>query len=252
MSRNAMSLAARQPAASASPLIACQDLRKEYRMGENVVVALKGVTTEISEGEFLAIMGPSGSGKSTFMNLLGALDTPTSGKLQIAGREVSTLSGDALAALRNEEIGFVFQQFMLLARTDAVDNVKLPLMYTHLSAKDKDRRAKAALDRVGLGDRLDHTPAQLSGGQQQRVAIARALVNNPRMILADEPTGALDTATSEQIMELFQDLNDEGVTVVLVTHEEEIAAYARRIMRFRDGELQIDEMRDGRRRGGRP
>jgi len=206
-------------------------------MGNNVVPALRGVDTQIQPGEFVAIMGPSGSGKSTFMNMVGALDTPTSGRLEIAGRNIAELDSDQLSALRNQTLGFVFQQFMLLPRTNAVDNVQLPLMYTRMNAGEKDRRARAALERVGLAERMDHTPSQLSGGQQQRVAIARALVNDPSMILADEPTGALDTATAEDIMGLFADLNREGVTIVLVTHEEEIAAHARRTIRFRDGRI---------------
>ncbi|HKL50700.1 MAG TPA: ABC transporter ATP-binding protein [Wenzhouxiangellaceae bacterium] len=222
---------------SAQPLVRCVDLCKDYRMGNNVVPALRGVDTQIQPGEFVAIMGPSGSGKSTFMNMVGALDTPTSGRLEIAGRNIAELDSDQLSALRNQTLGFVFQQFMLLPRTNAVDNVQLPLMYTRMNAGEKDRRARAALERVGLAERMDHTPSQLSGGQQQRVAIARALVNDPSMILADEPTGALDTATAEDIMGLFTDLNREGVTIVLVTHEEEIAAHARRTIRFRDGRI---------------
>jgi len=222
-------------ARQAAVLVRCHALRRDYRMGNNVVQALRGVDVEIHAGEFVAIMGPSGSGKSTFMNLVGALDTPTAGTLTIAGQDIAMLDSDQLAALRNQTIGFVFQQFMLLPRTTALDNVKLPLMYTRMSGDEKQRLADAALKRVGLGERMDHTPNQLSGGQQQRVAIARALVNNPAMILADEPTGALDSVTAGEIMALFAELNGEGVTVVLVTHEEEIAAHARRIIRFRDG-----------------
>jgi putative ABC transport system ATP-binding protein len=226
---------------AAEPLIRAAGLAKDYVMGENIVHALIDVDAEIESGEFVAIMGPSGSGKSTFMNLVGALDRPTRGELTIAGRALSSLSDDDQAQLRNETIGFVFQQFMLLPRTHALDNVKLPLMYTALDAEEKQRRAVEALKRVGLAERMDHSPAQLSGGQQQRVAIARALVNRPKMILADEPTGALDTATADDIMRLFAELNAEGVTVVLVTHEEEIAEHARRIIRFRDGRIQSDE-----------
>lgn len=236
-------MAAIEPVAAPRALIECDGIGRRYRMGDNVIDALKNVDTRIDEGEFVAIMGPSGSGKSTFMNLVGALDTPSSGRLRIAGTDVSTLNDDALAALRNASIGFVFQQFMLLARTSALDNVRLPLLYANIDRAGQLERARTALTRVGLSERMDHTPAQLSGGQQQRVAIARALVNRPRMILADEPTGALDTATSEEILALFRDLNDEGVTVVLVTHEEEIAAHARRTLRFRDGELQHDSAR---------
>ena len=224
------------------PLIACSELRRDYRMGNNVVQALRGVDLDIEAGEFVAIMGPSGSGKSTFMNMIGALDTPSAGQLAIDGVDISRLDSDQLAALRNRSIGFVFQQFMLLPKTSALDNVKLPLMYTRMDADEKQRRAEAALRRVGLEARMDHTPNQLSGGQQQRVAIARALVNRPRVLLADEPTGALDSVTAEEIMQLFTELNREGVTIVLVTHEEEIAAHARRVIRFRDGRV-IEDLR---------
>ncbi len=226
-----------------TPLIRAEGVCKDYTMGRNVVRALIDVDVDVQAGEFVAVMGPSGSGKSTFMNLVGALDQPTRGRLTIAGRDLATLDDDALARLRNETLGFVFQQFMLLARTNALDNVQLPLMYTSMNRHEKRERAEAALERVGLAERMDHGPAQLSGGQQQRVAIARALVNRPRMILADEPTGALDSVTAEEIMQLFGQLNDEGVTVVLVTHEEEIAEHARRILRFRDGRLLSDEAR---------
>ncbi|QKK04062.1 MAG: ABC transporter ATP-binding protein [Pseudomonadota bacterium] len=221
-------------------MVRARNLGKDYVMGSSVIEALKAVDVDIEAGEFVAIMGPSGSGKSTFMNLVGALDTPTCGQLQIAGRDIGTLDNDELAALRNRTLGFVFQQFMLLPRTNAIDNVKLPLVYTRLGREEKDRRARAALERVGLAERMDHTPSQLSGGQQQRVAIARALVNRPSMILADEPTGALDSRTAADIMALLTELNAEGVTVVLVTHEEEIAAHARRIVRFRDGRIMAD------------
>jgi len=224
-------------------LVRARNLGKDYVMGDNRVQALKSVDVDIQRGEFVAIMGPSGSGKSTFMNLVGALDRPTRGELSIADRDISKLSRDELAALRNQVLGFVFQQFMLLPRTSALDNARLPLMYTRLPAPEKDRRAREALQRVGLAERMDHTPAQLSGGQQQRVAIARALVNHPRMILADEPTGALDTVTANDIMQLLTELNNEGVTVILVTHEEEIAEHARRIIRFRDGEIISDSSR---------
>jgi len=234
---------AEQHSASAQALVQCSGLCKDYVMGDNVIHALVDVDTGIEAGEFVAIMGPSGSGKSTFMNLVGALDTPTRGMLTIAGRDIGQLNSDELAALRNQTLGFVFQQFMLLPRTDALDNVKLPLMYTRMDPAEKDRLARAALERVGLAGRMDHTAAQLSGGQQQRVAIARALVNQPEMILADEPTGALDTVTAGEIMALFEELNREGVTVVLVTHEEEIAAHARRIIRFRDGRIIEDSDR---------
>ncbi len=230
--------------ATEQALVDCVGLSKDYIMGDNVIHALREVHVSIQRGEFVAIMGPSGSGKSTFMNLVGALDTPTAGTLKIAGQDIGRMSSDALARLRNETLGFVFQQFMLLAKTDAIDNVKLPLMYTRMDAAEKDRRARAALERVGLGQRMDHRPSQLSGGQQQRVAIARALVNQPQMILADEPTGALDTVTAAEIMALLEDLNDEGVTIVLVTHEEEIAEHARRIIRFRDGRIIEDSRRE--------
>ena len=223
-----------------SALIDCVGLAKDYQMGDNVVHALRDVNLAIDPGEFIAIMGPSGSGKSTFMNLLGALDTPSRGYLRIAGRDIASLNSDQQARLRNETLGFVFQQFMLLPRTSALDNVKLPLMYTPLSREEKEKRAVAALERVGLAERMDHHPSQLSGGQQQRVAIARALVNRPQMILADEPTGALDTVTAAEIMSLFEHLNREGVTVILVTHEQEIADHARRIIRFRDGKITED------------
>ncbi len=242
-----MNRTAAQPlAAGGGPLIACRGLGKDYRMGENCVQALNDVDVTIADGEFVAIMGPSGSGKSTFMNLLGALDTPSRGALTIAGREVAAMSNDELAALRNREIGFVFQQFMLLPRTSALDNVKLPLLYSRVEPAEKEQRARRALARVGLAERFDHTPTQLSGGQQQRVAIARALVNGPRLILADEPTGALDSVTAEEIMALFESLNREGVTVVVVTHEEDIAAHARRILRFRDGRLLSDTSREAK------
>jgi len=234
---------AEQHSTSAQALVQCSGLCKDYVMGDNVIHALVDVDTGIERGEFVAIMGPSGSGKSTFMNLVGALDTPTRGMLTIAGRDIGQLDSDELAALRNQTLGFVFQQFMLLPRTDALDNVKLPLMYTRMDPAEKDRLARQALERVGLAGRMDHTAAQLSGGQQQRVAIARALVNQPEMILADEPTGALDTVTAGEIMALFEELNREGVTVVLVTHEEEIAAHARRIIRFRDGRIIEDSDR---------
>ncbi len=233
------------PAPVRRRLIEARGLGRDYVMGDNVIRALDRVDVSIEYGEFVAIMGPSGSGKSTFMNLVGALDTPTRGKLWIAGRDVTALDDDELARLRNEWLGFVFQQFMLLPRTDALDNVRLPLMYTRLPAEEKNARARAALARVGLADRMDHRPSQLSGGQQQRVAIARALVNRPSMILADEPTGALDTVTAGEIMDLLEDLNSEGVTIVLVTHEEEIAAHARRIIRFRDGRVVEDVARTG-------
>jgi len=224
------------------PLIVTRDFVKEYRMGGYSVTALHGVSLGIAAGEFVAVMGPSGSGKSTFMNLLGCLDTPTSGDYYLAGEEVSKLSGDALAATRNRRIGFVFQNFNLLARTSAVENVELPLLYSHCPAGERRQRALARLAEVGLEQRAGHLSQQLSGGQQQRVAIARALVNQPVLILADEPTGALDTRTSFELMGLLQQLNRTGMTVVLVTHERDVAAFASRIVSFRDGRV-VDDRR---------
>ncbi|MFV0367932.1 MAG: ABC transporter ATP-binding protein [Hyphomicrobiaceae bacterium] len=221
-------------------VVSCRDVRKTYAMGEQSLEVLKGVSFDIWPGEFVAIMGPSGSGKSTLLNLIGALDGPTSGQLQIDGTDISHLDSDALAHLRNRVIGFVFQQFNLLRRTSALENVKLPLLYTTHHPEDPDAMAERRLNQVGLGDRFDHTPSQLSGGQQQRVAIARALVNNPRLILADEPTGALDTKTSDDIMALFTRLHAEGMTIIMVTHEPDIAEYAGRLLRFRDGLLVED------------
>jgi putative ABC transport system ATP-binding protein len=223
-----------------SAFIACSDLAKTYRIGGGEVRALRGVSLEIQSGDYVAVTGMSGSGKSTFMNLLGALDTPSAGSLRMAGRELSDLSSDELADFRNRTIGFVFQQFNLLARTTALDNVALPLLYARGAKIDRKARARACLDIVGLADRADHHPSQLSGGQQQRVAIARALVNEPKLILADEPTGALDTATSDEIMTIFERLNRSGITVVVVTHEPQIANRARRRLAFRDGSLISD------------
>ena len=226
--------------ASMEPLIRTRELTKTYRMEGYAVSALKSVSIDIDAGEFVAIMGPSGSGKSTFMNLLGCLDTPTSGEYSLAGERVSDMPGDALAAVRNRRIGFVFQQFNLLPRTSALENVELPLLYSRVSAEERHRRALARLEAVGLADRAGHHPAQLSGGQQQRVAIARALVNDPVLILADEPTGALDTRTSFEVMGLLQSLNRSGMTVVLVTHEHDIAEFATRVIGFRDGHVVDD------------
>lgn len=221
-------------------LIETEALSKEYVMGSNRVRALRGVSLTMDEGEFVAIMGASGSGKSTFMNLLGCLDTPSSGDYRLAGENVSALSGDKLAMIRNRRIGFVFQQFNLLPRTSALDNVELPLLYAGVSSEERHRRARLRLQQVGLGERTDHHPAQLSGGQQQRVAIARALVNDPSLILADEPTGALDSRTSIEIMALLQDLNRQGMTIVIVTHEHDVAAFASRVITFRDGQVIAD------------
>jgi putative ABC transport system ATP-binding protein len=224
-----------------APLVEARDLAKSYRMGEESVHALRGVSLAIKHGEFVAIMGASGSGKSTFMNMIGCLDTASAGELLIDGVSTAAMDGDALAELRNRTVGFVFQQFNLLARTSALDNVAVPLIYGGVGPAERRERARAKLESMGLGDRIGHSPAKLSGGQQQRVAIARALVTEPKMLLADEPTGALDTATSEEIMRIFQQRNDEGITVVLVTHEADIARYARRRVLFRDGQIVSDE-----------
>ena len=223
-------------------LIHTRNLVKTYRMGGGEVRALDGVSLDIDKGEFVAVMGPSGSGKSTFMNVIGCLDRPSAGQYALDGKNIAELAGDELAAVRNRSIGFVFQQFNLLARTPAVENVELPLVYAGVSKKQRREKAMAMLARVGLADRTEHHPAQLSGGQQQRVAIARALVTEPLLILADEPTGALDSKTSLEIMALLQALNRQGMTVVLVTHEPEIARFARRILAFRDGHVVQDEM----------
>jgi putative ABC transport system ATP-binding protein len=221
-------------------VVRAERLTKTYAMGDVQVHALRGVSLVIEQGEFVAVMGQSGSGKSTLMNLLGCLDRPTSGTYLLDGRDVSRLSRDQLARVRGQLIGFVFQGFNLLPRTSALENVELPMLYQGVGGRERHQRATAALARVGLGDRGHHTPAQLSGGQQQRVAIARALVNTPRMILADEPTGNLDSRTSIEVMAIFQELAGQGLTVVLVTHEPDIAAHARRVITFRDGLVQSD------------
>ena len=224
----------------AEPLVRLEDVTKVYRMGDVELRALAGVSLDLLPGEFTAIMGASGSGKSTLMNLLGCLDRPTSGRYLLEGREVSSLTNDELAALRNRTIGFVFQSFNLLSRTSALENVELPLLYAGVPSAERHERARESLQRVGLGDRLDHHPNQMSGGQQQRVAIARALVNRPRILLADEPTGNLDSHTSEDVMALFQALGHTGITVILVTHEPDIAAYAARVITMRDGLVRSD------------
>ena len=223
------------------PMIRAEDVHKYYDLGETRVHALRGVSLDIRAGEFVAVMGSSGSGKSTFMNLLGCLDKPTSGRYMLEGTDVSQLDKAALAEIRNRKLGFVFQGFNLLARTTALENVELPTLYARLDRADRTRRAVDALTIVGLGDRVEHFPSQLSGGQQQRVAIARALVNRPAILLADEPTGNLDSRTSVEIMQIFQDLNEQGLTVVLVTHEPDIARYAKRTVVLRDGRIRRDE-----------
>ena len=226
-------------------LIRATDVTKVYRMGDQTVTALAGVSLVIQQGEFVAIMGPSGSGKSTMMNVIGALDVPTSGTLEIDGRDIGKLDADELADIRNRSIGFVFQQFNLLARTPALKQVMLPLLYRRPRSGDPEVLARHRLEQVGMSDRLDHHPRQLSGGQQQRVAIARSLVNDPKILLADEPTGALDSKTSDDIMHLFSKLNGDGITVILVTHEPEIAAWARRRIVFRDGRIVDDAQQPG-------
>ena len=222
-------------------LIETRDLAKDYELGSHRVHALRGVSVTIETGDFVAVMGPSGSGKSTFMNMLGCLDTPTRGRYLFDGRDVSSVARDELARIRNRRIGFVFQMFNLVPRTTALRNVELPLLYSDVPVRERRARARAKLGAVGLEDREQHYPAQLSGGEQQRVAIARALINDPVLVLADEPTGNLDTRTSVEVMAILQQLNRGGITVVLVTHESDIARFARRILRFRDGRLVGDE-----------
>ncbi|MFL5706351.1 MAG: ABC transporter ATP-binding protein [Ktedonobacteraceae bacterium] len=229
------------PQADKRPVIAIRDLTKTYLLGQTKVRALRGVSLEVQRGEFVAIMGPSGSGKSTLMNLVGCLDRPTSGEYWLTGNAVSRMPADELADIRNRRIGFVFQGFNLLARANALKNVMLPLMYAGLTRGEQVRRARKVLQIVGLGSRMHHLPSQLSGGQQQRVAIARALVNDPPLLLADEPTGNLDSRTSLEIMAIFQALNQRGLTIMLVTHDADVAAYAQRQIVFRDGRIVRDE-----------
>lgn len=222
-------------------VIEIKDLSKHYQMGKSLVKALDGVTFDVEENEYIAIMGPSGSGKSTLMNLIGCLDTPTTGEYILNGQRVSELDDSELAQIRNREIGFVFQTFNLLPRTDCLSNVELPLIYSGMKSSIRKEKATGTLTKVGLGDRLDHKPNELSGGQRQRVAIARALVNDPSILLADEPTGNLDTKTGDEILMLFEELYRSGNTIIVVTHENDIANHARRIVRLRDGKIEIDE-----------
>jgi putative ABC transport system ATP-binding protein len=241
---NQIEVAASLPEGSA--VIAVEDVHKYYDLGETRVHALRGVSVEIRRGEFVAIMGPSGSGKSTFMNMLGCLDRPSSGHYLLEAIDVSQHDKKALALIRNQKIGFVFQGFNLLARTTALENIELPTLYTKIDKAERGKRAADALTMVGLADRAQHFPSQMSGGQQQRVAIARALVNRPSILLADEPTGNLDSRTSVEIMEIFQNLNDKGLTIVLVTHEQDIAQFAKRVLVFRDGKIRKDDPVVGR------
>ena len=227
-------------------VISVNNLTREYLMGTEVVYALRGASLDIRRNEYVAVMGPSGSGKSTLMNLIGCLDTPTSGEYWLSGQEVSRMGDDALARVRNREIGFVFQTFNLLPRATALHNVELPLVYSGVSSKERRQRAMDALDRVGLGDRVGHRPNELSGGQRQRVAIARALVNRPALLLADEPTGNLDSTTSDELMQVFQQLHDEGQTIIMVTHEPDIAAHAHRVVVLKDGRVESDRLNQGK------
>lgn len=227
-----------------SSVIHLENIRKSYFIGKNELPVLKGIDLDIFKNEYVALMGPSGSGKSTLMNMLGCLDTPTSGRYILSGHDVSKMEDDALASVRNKEIGFVFQQFNLMPRLSAWENVAVPLIYAGIPKKERDDKARFMLEKVGLGDRYKHKPNELSGGQCQRVAIARALVNDPSLILADEPTGNLDTKTSIEIMEIFGKIHSSGNTVVLVTHEEDIAAHARRVVRLRDGLIESDRLNE--------
>lgn len=226
-----------------SSVIQIRNITRNFHLGQEIVKVLKGIDLDIERGEYVAFMGPSGSGKSTLMNLLGCLDTPTAGQYILNGKDVSKMSDDELAEIRNKEIGFVFQTFNLLPRTTALDNVALPMVYAGATKSQRNARAEQVLTDVGLADRMDHKPNQLSGGQRQRVAVGRALVNNPSIILADEPTGNLDSKTSVEIMHLFDEIHSQGNTVILVTHEEEIAEHAHRIIRLRDGIIESDERR---------
>jgi putative ABC transport system ATP-binding protein len=230
-----------EPQPAQMPIVRAQEIEKVYRSGDVSVPALRGVSLDLVPGDFVAIMGASGSGKSSFMNIMGCLDRPTRGVYLLAGQDVSRLSRDELAGVRGRSLGFVFQGFNLLPRTSALENVELPMLYQGVPPAERKQRAAEALHRVGLGGRLGHTPAQLSGGQQQRVAIARALVNRPRLLLADEPTGNLDSATSIEVMDIFQRLNEDGLTILLVTHEPDIAEHAKRIVTFKDGLILSDE-----------
>jgi putative ABC transport system ATP-binding protein len=248
MALNQIEVVPSLPAESA--VIAVEDVHKYYDVGETRVHALRGVSVEVQRGEFAAIMGASGSGKSTFMNMLGCLDRPSSGRYLLEGIDVSQHDKKALALIRNQKIGFVFQGFNLLARTTALENTELPTLYTKIDKAERGKRAADALAMVGLADRAQHFPSQMSGGQQQRVAIARALVNRPSILLADEPTGNLDSRTSVEIMEIFQNLNDQGLTIVLVTHEQDIAQFAKRMLLFRDGKIRKDDPVVGRPRAG--
>ena len=226
-----------------NPLIKITQIKRDFVLGNEIVYVLKGIDLEINKGEYVALMGPSGSGKSTLMNLLGCLDTPTSGNYILNGKDVSQMHDNELAEIRNKEIGFVFQTFNLLPRTTALDNVALPMIYAGYSKSERKERAIKVLQQVNLGDRMDHQPNQLSGGQRQRVAIARALVNSPSIILADEPTGNLDSKTSDEIMKLLEDIHQNGNTIILVTHEEDIAAHDKRIIRLRDGTIESDSVK---------
>jgi putative ABC transport system ATP-binding protein len=239
-------------AGAETPLIEAHDLVKVYPMGSEEVRALDGVSLRISRGEYVAVMGPSGSGKSTLMNLIGCLDTPSAGTFLLNGREIGRMEDNELAAIRNLEIGFVFQTFNLLARTTALQNVELPLVYAGMGRTERHRRARETMEMVGLTDRMHHRPSELSGGQRQRVAIARALVNNPSIILADEPTGNLDSRTGDEIMELFYKLNGTGNTLIVITHEEEIARLAKRVILLRDGKVVEDRVQNGGRRSDAP